>query len=175
ERGETGRERTRLAIAPIAEAMLVRDLFHVAAMSLSPRHLAALRSTLRVRSGRGDRVERRFLFRIDALAFGRRMRLDLRTSDWLPIVLARVGRVWPWRWRGTPRERALREAVLSRLEQAIVELGSPEADDSTYRSWAAEFRRLRAGDRRLRGPAVLTPTVSAIPEPRRAPARAPLH
>ncbi|MGA1400063.1 MAG: hypothetical protein ACO38P_06720, partial [Phycisphaerales bacterium] len=175
DRGETGRELTRLAIAPIAEAMLVRDLFHVAAMSLSPRHLAALRSTLRVRSGRGDRVERRFLFRIDALAFGRRMRLDLRTSDWLPIVLARVGRVWPWRWRGTPRERALREAVLSRLEQAIVELGSPEADDSTYRSWAAEFRRLRAGDRRLRGPAVLTPTVSAIPEPRRAPDRAPLH
>ncbi len=171
DRGESGRELTRLAIAPVAEAMLVRDLFHVAAMSLSPRHLAALRSTLRVRSARGDRVERRFLFRIDALAFGRRMRLDLRTSDWLPIVLARIGRVWPWRWRGTPRERSLREAVLSRLEQAIVELGSPGSDDSTYRAWVSEFRLMRAGDRRLRGPAVLTPTVSAIPGTRRAPDR----
>ncbi len=168
DRGETGRELTRLAIAPIAEAMLVRDLFHVAAMSLSPRHLSTLRATLRVRSARGDRVERRFLFRIDALAFGRRMRLDLRTSDWLPIVLAKISRAWPWRWRGTPRERALREAVLSRLEQAIVELGSPEADDATYRDWVTEFRQMRSGDRRLRGPAVITPTVSAIPEPRRA-------
>lgn len=167
DRGETGRELTRIALAPIAEAMLVRDLFHVAAMSLSPRHLANLRSTLRVRSARGDRVERRFLFRLDALGFGRRFRLDLRTSDWLPIVLARVARFWPWRWRGTPRERALREAVLARVEQAIVELGSAEADDETYRGWVAEFRRMRAGDRRLRGPAVITPTVSASPGARR--------
>lgn len=168
DRGETGRELTRLAIAPIAEAMLVRDLFHVAAMSLSPRHLADLRSVLRVRSARGDRVERRFLFRLDALGFGRRFRLDLRTSDWLPIVLSRIARFWPWRWRGTPRERALREAVLGRVEQAIVELGSSEAGDETYRAWVAEFRRMRAGDRRLRGPAVITPTVSASLEPRRA-------
>ncbi len=163
DRGETGRELTRMAIVPVGEAMLIRDLFHVAAMSLSARHLASLRRRLRIRSGRGDRLERRFLFRLDALVAGRRVRLDLRTSDWLPIAIARLRRLWPWRWRGTPRERALRDAVLAEVESAVVELGSGEPDEVAYRDWIERFRRLRADERRLRGPAVLTPTEAAGP------------
>lgn len=171
DRGDTGRELVRLAIAPVAEAILVRDLFHVASMSLSPRHLAWLRSRLRLRSSRGDRLERRFLFRVDGLALGRRFRLDLRTSDWLPIVLTRLRRLWPWRWRGTPRERQLRDAVLAGVERAISEIGRSGGDEAVYRQWTAEFRRIRATARRLRGPAVLLPTISAPVSPRSSRAR----
>jgi len=156
DRGDTGRELTRLAIGPVGEAMLVRDLFYVSAMSLTPWHLARIRERLRVRTARGDRIERRFLYRIDGLALGRRGRLDLRTSDWLPIVLARLRRWIPWRWRGTPSERRLRDTVLDSVERAMVEVGAAEGDDAAYRRWCETFRRMGGGGRRrLRGPAVI--------------------
>lgn len=154
DRGDTSRELTRAAIRPVAEAMLIRDLFHVSAMSLAPSNLARIRRALRVRPGRGDRVERRFLLRVDALVAGRRVRWDLRTSDWLPILLAGVRGAVPWRWRGTPPERRLREQVLGDVERAIVELGTAGGEGS-YRSWCEAFRGMaQRGRGRLRGPAV---------------------
>jgi indolepyruvate ferredoxin oxidoreductase len=156
DRGDTGRELTRLAIGPVGEALLVRDLFYVSAMSLTPWHIARIRERLRVRTARGDRIERRFLYRIDTLVASRRGRLDLRTSDWLPIVLARLRRWIPWRWRGTPSERRLRDAVLDSVERAVVEVGAAEGDESAYRRWCETFRRMGGGGRRrLRGPAVI--------------------
>lgn len=157
DRGESGRQLTTLAIRPIAEAMLPRDLLYVSASTLAPRHVAALRARLRIRAARGDRLERRFLFRFDGLGFDRRFRLDLRTSDWLPILLARLARLWPWRWRGTPRERAMRDAVLSSVEQLVVELGGEEVPAETYRRWVDRFQAMRPGAARLRGGDVVTP------------------
>lgn len=152
DRGDTARELTRLAIRPVAEALLVRDLFQVSAMSMTPWHVARLRRALRVRPARGDRVERRFLLRLDAILLGRRIRWDLRTSDWLPIALARLRGLVPWRWRGTPGERRLREQVLASVERAVVELGT-SGDEVAYRRWCDAFRGM-AMRRRLRGPAV---------------------
>ena len=164
DRGESGRRLTAMAIRPVSEAMLPRDLFHVAASTLAPRHLASLRSRLRIRAARGDRLERRFLFRIDGIAFGRRFRLDLRTSDWLPIVVARLGRLVPWRWRGTPQERRLRDAVLAAVEEATVELGSGTIDPAVHRGWVERFRGMRPGARRLRGGDVVIPRERLRPE-----------
>lgn len=157
DRGEAGRQLTMTAIRPLAEAMLPRDLFHVSASTLAPRHVAALRSRLRIRPARGDRLERRFLFRVDGIAFDRRFRLDLRTSDWLPILVARLGRFVPWRWRGTPRERALRDAVFAAVEDAVVELGRDGVPRESYQRWVERFRSMRPGDRRLRGGDVVMP------------------
>ncbi len=152
DRGDTARELTRLAIRPVAEALLIRDLFQVSAMSLTPWHVARLRRALRVRPARGDRVERRFLLRLDAILLGRRVRWDLRTSDWLPILLRRLRRLVPWRWRGTPGERRLRDGLLANVERAVVELGT-SGDEAAYRRWCDAFRGM-AMRRRLRGPAV---------------------
>lgn len=163
DRGESGRMLTAMAIRPVAEAMLPRDLFHVAASTLAPRHVAALRGRLRVRPARGDRLERRFLFRLDGIALGRRFRLDLRTSDWLPILVARGGRLVPWRWRGTPTERAIRDAVLEAVERVVVELGGTAATSDVHRAWVERFRAMRPGAGRLRGGDVVTPRTDAPP------------
>ena len=157
DRGEAGRLLTATAIGPVSEAMLPRDLFHISASALAPRHVAALRTRLRIRPARGDRLERRFLIRLDGIAFERRFRVDLRTSDWLPILLARLGRLWSWRWRGTPRERALREAVLAAVERVVVELGADEVAPESYGRWVERFRAMRPGPGRLRGGDVVMP------------------
>ncbi len=157
DRGDTARRLTTAAIRPIAEAMLPRDLFHVSSSMLAPRYVAALRSRLRIRPARGDRLERRFLFRLDAIALDRRLRLDLRTSDWLPIVVSRLGRFWPWRWRGTPSERALRDAVFAEVEKVVVDLGGDEVSPEVHRAWVDRFRAMTPGPGRLRGGDVVRP------------------
>jgi hypothetical protein len=119
--------------------------------------VAALLSRLRIRPARGDRLERRFLFRLDAIALDRRLRLDLRTSDWLPIVVSRLGRFWPWRWRGTPSERALRDAVFAEVEKVVVDLGGDEVSPEVHRAWVDRFRAMTPGPGRLRGGDVVRP------------------
>ena len=147
DRGDTGRAMTRYAILPLAEAMLIRDTIYVATVATSPGHRRQARRWLNVKIARGDRLQRRFLTRIDATAFGRRLRFEVRTSDWIAWAVALVRHRVPQYWRGTAREREIRELVINVVEQAT------RAEPDGYDRWCESLQRLhdQALDDRLRG------------------------
>ena len=118
DRGETGRAMTRYAILPLAEAMLIRDPVYIATVAMSPGHRRRARRWLNVKLARGDRLERRFLTRLELGGFGRRLRLELRTSDWVAWGAAMARHGIPQNWRGTTRERGIRDLVIDVVEQA---------------------------------------------------------
>ncbi|RPG14770.1 MAG: hypothetical protein CBB69_002420 [Phycisphaera sp. TMED9] len=136
DRGETGRELTRLAVLPLGEAMLARDLFALAVAATSLDHRRRLRRRLGVRRARGDRLERVYLARIDLVAFDRRMRAEVPVRDWLLPILARIGRFVPESRRGDRESRARRSAIESGIDRAIDQSGDPEA----YVRWCGVFR-----------------------------------
>ena len=120
---------------PLAQVMLIRDLVFVATMSTSLEQRRLTRRRLDVRAGRGDRMERRFLNRIEATVFGRFIRLDFRSSDWPAKVIRTLSWMVPLGVRGKISERAQRDAVTEMMVRAAAE---PERRNS----WGAFFARL---------------------------------
>jgi hypothetical protein len=120
---------------PLAEAMLIRDLVFVATMSTSLEQRRLTRRRLDVRAGRGDRMERRFLNRIEATVFGRFIRLDFRSSDWPARVIRMLGWLVPQGVRGLPTQRAARDAVTEMMVRAA-------AEPARRNAWGAFFARL---------------------------------
>lgn len=150
DRGETGRAVTRHAIRPLAEALLIHDPIYIASMATNPEQRRLVRERLNVKPARGDQIERRYLTRVELIAFGRRMRADVRTSDW-PARVARMARaLLPEAWRGTLRERELRTFIVDLVQQAA----RNTAND--YARWNEIMRRLHlhAVENRLRGMAL---------------------
>ena len=125
------------AALPLAEAMLIRDSVYVATMCTSPEQRRLTRRRLDVRPARGDRMERRFLYRVEATLLGRFLRLDFRSSDWPARLLRTVGQAVPHGIRGRPSGRDLRDAVIELCARA----SSESADASAF---AAALERLRA-------------------------------
>jgi hypothetical protein len=76
------------------------------------------------------------LNRLEATAFGRRYRLDVRTSDWPARVVTVLAPLWPERFRGTGREKEVREYVISMVERAVRGAGDHP------KLWLATMRRL---------------------------------
>lgn len=157
DRGENAHELTRMAVRPIAEAILIRDLLHLAAMATSLEHRRRTRDRLAVRRARGDMLERRYLNRIEAIAFGRRYRLDVRTSDWPARLLALVAPFVPERFRGGKEEQEIRAYVTGLAERAIRGASDhPQVWLETFRRLAeacdatAGFREISARELRLR-------------------------
>ncbi len=150
DRGDTGRALTRSAVLPLAEAMLIRDPLYVAGLAASAEHRRRIRQRLHAKRARGDEIERRYLTRIDVLAFNHRARIDLRTSDWPARIVSAIRRVTPTRIRGLKRERLLRDFLLDFMRRAIVE--SP----ADYARWSDAMQRLhdQAMEDRLRGMAM---------------------
>ena len=136
DRGDTGRELTRLAILPLGEAMLARDVFALAVAASSLDHRRRLRRRLGVRRARGDRIERVYLARVDLVAFDRRMRAEIPIREWLPPIIAKIGRFVPESRRGDRESRARRVAIESGIDRAIRELGDPDA----YARWSGVLR-----------------------------------
>ncbi len=136
DRGETGRELTRLAILPLGEAMLARDLFALAVAATSLDHRRRLRRRLGVRRARGDRLERVYLVRIDIVAFDRRMRAEIPIRDWLLPIVARIGRFVPESRRGDRESRARRLAIESGIDLAMTQSG----DFKAYGRWCSVLR-----------------------------------
>ena len=136
DRGETGRELTRLAVLPLGEAMLARDLFALAVAATSLDHRRRLRRRLGVRRARGDRLERIYQVRIDLVAFDRRMRAEIPVRDWVLPIVARIGRFIPEKRRGDRESRARRLAIESGIDRAITQSG----DSDAYRRWCKVLR-----------------------------------
>ncbi len=130
--GRLGPEVTRRAVRPLAEALLIRDLVHLARMSTSLEHRRRTRRRLAVRHARGDGIERRYLNRIEITGLGRRARLDFRSSDWPARLLAIVAPLVPESLRGTIVERELRGYVIDLVERL--------ARDPIHADGAAESR-----------------------------------
>lgn len=151
DRGETGRALTRNAVLPLADAMLIHDPIYIACMASSPEQRRHLRNRLNVKQARGDRIERRYLTRMELVAFNRRIRADVRTSDWPARAVAMMKRFMPNRWRGTRREREVRQYILDFMNRAVAAASTP-----SYPRWVEAMRRLhlQAADDRLRGMAL---------------------
>ncbi len=106
------------AVEPLANAVLVRDLLYVLAMSTSLEQRRRIRERLGVRASHGDTLERRFLTRFELLAGTRRFRLDLRSSDW-PAEIVRLARpLVPWALRGESRAQEVRAYAIGLVERA---------------------------------------------------------
>ena len=146
DRAETGRALTRKAILPLAEACLTRDSVYLASMAVSSEHRRETRQRLNVHLARGDRLEVRYLTRLELTFIRWRFRIDLRTSDWMAKVLAAARLVLPSSWRGTSRDRQVR-----RLVQEILLRAGTNAE-SDYDGWLAILSELHdmALDGRLR-------------------------
>ncbi len=137
DRGDRSRALVRHAILPLAESHLIRDFPYVARMAMSFESQRRLRARFHLKPGPGDEIERRFLTRFEAYAFGRRVRFDLRSSSWL-MWLGAAGAVWPNRWRGTKNERGVRTYVRDVVQRAI------EGAAADYDRWEGVMRRLHA-------------------------------
>ncbi|MDY7109517.1 MAG: hypothetical protein SYC29_12855 [Planctomycetota bacterium] len=150
DRGDTGRALTRHAVLPLASAMLIRDPIFIASMLTSPEHHRRTRQALNVKRAREDELVRRYLTRVELIAFHRRYRVDIRTSDWPARLAASLRRVVPARWRGTRRERDQREYIVDLTERAI--RGARDG----YDHYQTAFARLhqQALENRLRGMAL---------------------
>jgi Pyruvate/2-oxoacid:ferredoxin oxidoreductase gamma subunit len=136
DRGDAGRALTRNAVLPLAEAMLIRDPIYIASLVMSPGHRRRARRWLNVKTARGDRLTRRFLTRVEIAAMQRRVRLDIRTSDWTAWVAARLRDRIPPGWRGTAHEREVRDLVINIVEQATA------APREEYDHWCEAMQRL---------------------------------
>jgi indolepyruvate ferredoxin oxidoreductase beta subunit len=138
DRADSARSLTRNAILPLAGAMLIRDLMYVASVATSAEHRRRLRQRLNIKRARADRVERRYLTRLELQAFGKEIRADVRTSDWPARLVTAARPVVPRRWRGSSRERDLRETVIELVEKATHDA------PSAYERHVATFARLHA-------------------------------
>ena len=122
--GARSRRMTCYAIYPLAEAMLRRDPIFVAAMTSSMEQRLRIRQRLAVRHARGDRIERRYLTRLELIFARRRFRLDFRTSDWAAWAISTLRPLVPHSWRGSSQERQLAADVVELMERAAREAGS---------------------------------------------------
>jgi len=132
---ELGRTWTRLSILPLAELWLPRDLLYVTTMCTSIEQRRRTRDHLEIRTARGDRIERRYLNRVELKAFGRRFRLDFRASDWPARLVRALRGLVPIAARGSPEDRQRRDAFVGLLERAGV-----EPQHSTH--WTSVLRQL---------------------------------
>ena len=134
------------AAEPLADALLVRDILYVLAMSASLEQRRRIRERLGVRASHGDTLERRFLSRFELLAGTQRFRLDFRSSDWPAEVVRLVRPLVPWPLRGEPRAQEIRAYAISLAERAARGF---EADPT---HWAGCMRRfaMLASDNGLR-------------------------
>ena len=150
DRGDSGRALTRDAVLPLADVMLIRDPLFISSMATGGVHRRHIRRVLNVKRARQDELRRRFLTRFELVAFGRRYRADIRTSDWPARLVSFISGLVPRRWRGTPRERALREDLIALVRQ------SAAASPVEYERYQRIFSRLhqQALDDRLRGMAL---------------------
>jgi hypothetical protein len=147
DRGDTGRGMTRDVVLPLAEAMLIRDPIYIATMATSREEVRRLRRLLNVRRSRGDEMKQRYLTRFELVALRRRIRLQLRTSDWPLWMLSSFRRLVPARWRGSRAAREVRWIVETAVERAA------QGAATDYERWAEVMGRLHAAAAggRLRG------------------------
>ncbi len=126
-------ELARLAILPLAECFLIRDLWYVGALTTSLDQSHRIRETLGVHLARGDEIRRRYLHRMVIRIATRRWVIEFRSSDW-PDQILRTTLPWiPNGFRGNVQTRAVRETMQDLLARAAI--------DVSHRTAWIEFAR----------------------------------
>lgn len=138
DRGDTGRALVRAAVLPMAETLLIRDAVYIASMAIGAEHRRQTRQRLNVRRGRGDHISVRYLTRLECTFVRWRLRLDLRTSDWMAHMLAAMRFVLPHRLRGRRGQRHVQKLVAEVIMQAT------NAPPEEYQQWRSVLEHLHA-------------------------------
>lgn len=127
------------AVLPLAETMLVRDIWYLARASTSIAQRRRVRETLGVRSARGDEVRRRYLTRIEVGISKWRWRVEFRSSDWPERLVRIVARAVPLSLRGDPERLAARDMMIRLLSEAAA-----TTDPERLHAWRTFARAMRA-------------------------------
>ena len=115
---DEGSELARLAILPLAECFLIRDLWYVGALTTSLDQDHRIRETLGVRLARGDEIRRRYLHRLEVRLASHRWVVEFRSSDWPDRILRATLPLIPRGARGSAQARGSRECMIALLERA---------------------------------------------------------
>lgn len=126
-------ELARLAILPLAECFLIRDLWYVGALTTSLDQNHRIRETLGVHLARGDEIRRRYLHRLEIRLATHRWVVEFRSSDWPDRILRSTLPFIPIGLRGNVQARAVRDAMQALFSRAAV--------DTSRRSAWIEFAR----------------------------------
>lgn len=127
------------AVLPLAETMLIRDIWYLARISTSIEQRRRVRETLGVRTARGDEIRRRYLNRLDVGVGPWRWRIEFRSSDWPERLLRVVARAVPLSLRGDPDRLAARDMMI----RLLVEAGATR-DLERLHAWRTFARAMRA-------------------------------
>lgn len=127
------------AALPLAETMLIRDIWYLARISTSIEQRRRVRETLGVRTARGDEIRRRYLNRLDVGLGPWRWRIEFRSSDWPERLLRVVARGVPLSLRGDPDRLAARDMMI----RLLVEAGATR-DLERLHAWRTFARAMRA-------------------------------
>ncbi len=114
-------ELARLAILPLAESFLIRDLWYVGTLTTSLDQNHRIRETLGVHLARGDEIRRRYLHRLEVRLGTHRWVVEFRSSDWPDQILRATLPFIPLGLRGNVQARAVREMVRALFARAAVE------------------------------------------------------
>src|SRR5262249_31401129 len=106
-----------------------------------------------------------YLTRFELVAFNQRLRADIRSSDWPARAVSQCARLVPRQWRGSRRERELRDYLVGVVQRAI------ESPADRYEQWAETLQRLhnQAVEGRLRGMALAEVRMLVESQPNAAP------
>ena len=118
---DTG-ELSRLAILPLAECFLIRDLWYVGALTTSLDQSHRIRETLGVHLARGDEIRRRYLHRMELRLASNRWVVEFRSSDWPDQILRTTLPFIPMGLRGNFQSRAVREMMQTLFARAAVDI-----------------------------------------------------
>ena len=135
DRADESDELARLAILPLAECFLIRDLWYVGALTTSLDQNHRIRETLGVRLARGDEIRRRYLHRMEIRLATHRWVIEFRSSDWPDRIMRATLPFVPLGLRGSTQTRGLREAMRVLFDRAA-------ADSARSSAWIEFARRM---------------------------------
>ncbi|MSR69516.1 MAG: hypothetical protein EXS17_04140 [Phycisphaerales bacterium] len=135
---DSGCELARLAILPLAECFLIRDLWYVGALTTSLDQDHRIRNTLGVRLARGDEIRRRYLHRLEVRVASHKWVVEFRSSDWPDRILRTTLPFIPRGVRGNMQSRGARESLIALLDRAAI-------DRAGRSNWIEFARRVHDG------------------------------
>lgn len=127
------------AVLPLAETMLIRDIWYLARASTSIAQRRRVREALGVRSARGDEIRRRYLNRLEIGISKWRWRVEFRSSDWPERLVRIAARAVPLSLRGDPERIAARDMMIRLLSEAAA-----TRDLDRLHAWRTFARAMRA-------------------------------
>ncbi|WP_432797481.1 DUF6537 domain-containing protein [Poriferisphaera sp. WC338] len=126
---EYGLEITRAVVHNLAKVMLIKDEVYVSSMLTSPEKYRRDRLRFNVNAERGDRIDYTHINKPEFVVFGRPVKFDIKTKDWMLRMMSGMGVLRKLLPAWHSRERAFRDWY----DQMVERLDWHEAQD--YKRW----------------------------------------